>query len=334
MLSANNEVVVFDNLRRRGSELTLSGLNACGARFVHGDIRNPADLDELDGTFDILIEASAEPSVHAGIGASPKYVFDTNLGGALNCIDFARRRCGACIFLSTSRVYAIDVLSQLPLMPLDARFDLIEGRGLPAGVTREGVSERFPTEGRRSYYGTSKLAAELIFQEYAAQTDLKVLINRCGVIAGPGQYGKTDQGVFALWVARHYFRKGLKYKGFGGTGWQVRDLLHPADLCELIAIQISAFDRLNGQTFNVGGGKHGAVSLAEYTRLCQEEVGNKIAIEAEPETNPIDIPWYITDNAKIRQFSDWSPRRSPREVVRDIVSWLHESERDLERIFL
>ena len=122
--TTDNSVVIFDNLRRRGSEWNLDGLRSEGVTFVHGDIRNPADLEALDGTFDVLIEASAEPSVHAGIADSPRYVLDTNLLGALNCLEFARKRCGGFVFLSSSRVYSIEPLTQLPLVELSTRFDL------------------------------------------------------------------------------------------------------------------------------------------------------------------------------------------------------------------
>ena len=77
--ATDNSVVVLDNLRRRGSEWNLEGLRSEGVTFVHGDIRNPADLEALDGTFDVLIEASAEASVHAGIADSPRYVLDTTV---------------------------------------------------------------------------------------------------------------------------------------------------------------------------------------------------------------------------------------------------------------
>ena len=116
--ATDNSVVVFDNLHRRGSEWNVERLRSEGVTFVHGDVRNPADLEALDGTFDVLIEASAEPSVHAGIAGSPRYVLDTNLVGALNCLEFARKRCGGLVFLSTSRVYSIEPLMQLPLVEL------------------------------------------------------------------------------------------------------------------------------------------------------------------------------------------------------------------------
>jgi len=330
-----HDVVVFDNLRRRGSELNVAALIAEGANFVHGDVRNPADLDALDGTFDVLVEASAEPSVHAGLADSPRYVLDTNLGGALNCLELARKRCGALLFLSTSRVHSIDSLRALPLMQLATRLDLDEkAAGDRTGVSFDGIAENFASEGPRSFYGASKLAAELVCQEYAAYGGLRVVVNRCGVIAGPGQFGRSDQGVFTLWVARHFFGRPLQYTGFGGTGLQVRDLLHPDDLTHLISLQLEAWDRVAGQTFNVGGGRRGSLSMCELTAICREVVGREVPVESNPATAAVDVPWYITDHSKISTLLGWTPSRSPRRIVEEITAWIAQNRGQLEHLIV
>jgi len=330
--AASNSVVVLDNLRRRGSEWSLAGLLSEGVTFMHGDVRNPADLDALDGTFDVLIEASAEPSVHAGIAGSPRYVLDTNLLGAMNCLEFARNRSAGLVFLSSSRIYSIEPLTKLPLVRMPTRLDLQANDCRISGVSRDGIAESFPCDSYRSYYGASKLAAELICQEYAAHARLPVVINRCGVIAGPGQFGKTDQGVFTLWVARHYFGRPLKYTGFGGKGLQVRDLLHPEDLCDLVSRQLESWDQISGHTFNVGGGRSGSVSLQEFTTLCQETLGRKVPITEDPTKNPVDVPWYMTDHAKATALFDWAPRHRPKQIVEDIAEWVRANERSLSGV--
>lgn len=323
-LRDSHEVVLFDNLRRRGSEWNLAGLASEGAVFVHGDVRMSADLEALDGTFDLLIEASADPSVHAGINDSPRYVLDTNLVGALNCLEFARKRCGGVVFLSSSRVYSIDALKNLPLEERATRLDLSDQGA--------GIAEDFSTAGPRSYYGASKLAAELLCQEYGAFGGLRVVINRCGVIAGPGQFGRTDQGVFTLWVARHHFGRPLKYTGFGGKGFQVRDLLHPDDLAGLIKLQIESWDRIGGCTFNVGGGRSGSVSLQEFTVLCREATGREVPIEADDVTAAVDVPWYITDHSAVTAALGWSPALGPQMIVREIAEWISNNEQVLAKL--
>lgn len=327
------KITAMDNLRRRGSELNLAHLARLNVKFVHGDVRCGDDFDALNGKFDVLIEASAEPSVHAGTEGGIPYVFDVNTTGALRCLEFARQRCGMVIFLSTSRVYSIPALRDLPMQRAGRRLVLSDGMTLPPGVSEHGIAESFTTGGFRSYYGSSKLASELICQEYAALARLPVIINRCGVIAGPGQFGKTDQGVFSLWVARHLFGGRLSYNGFGGEGLQVRDLLHPRDLGDLLMRQIANPARGSGQVFNAGGGPAGAVSLSEYSALCAHATGVELAFGSVPETAEVDIPWYVTDNTKVHEAWGWLPNERPDAIVAEIATWMRANDAQLRPLF-
>lgn len=326
------EIVAFDNLKRRGSELNLERFRARGITFVHGDVRSPDDLAELPRTFDLFIDASAEPSVLAGLGGSPSYLLSTNLGGTLNCLELVRTRGKAMIFLSTSRVYSMAPLRELPLAETATRLELDPARAI-SGVSARGVAEDFATHLPRSLYGASKLASELIIQEYASTYGLKAVINRCGVIAGPGQFGKVDQGVFTLWVAHHVFNKPLKYTGFGGAGKQVRDLLHPADLMRALELQLHDIDRLSGQTFNLGGGRPISTSLAELTALCQKLTGNAVAVASDPTTSPVDIPWYVTDSSRAEKAFGWKPERSVDAIFGEIHGWLVRERAQLAGLF-
>lgn len=313
-------VVAFDNLKRRGSELSIGRLKAAGVDFVHGDIRNLDDLESV-GPVDLILECSAEPSVLAGYGDSPRYVVHTNLTGTVNALEAARRHGAGMIFLSTSRVYPMESIAGLAYREAETRFELEETQAVP-GVSPRGLSEEFPLEGVRSLYGATKLCSELLMREYLAMYGLKGVINRCGVLTGPWQMGKVDQGVVVLWVARHLYGGALKYIGYGGQGKQVRDMLHIADLERLIYHQIDHLDALSGQTFNVGGGAECSVSLLELTRLCQEVTGQSIPIQGEAETRVADIPWYLTDNARVRQATGWHPERDARTIIEDISAWI------------
>ncbi len=326
------KIVAFDNLKRRGSELNLEIFKSRGIQFVHGDIRIESDLSALEGNFDLFIEASAEPSVLAGVSGSPAYVLQTNLVGTLNCLEFARHRCEKMIFLSTSRVYSMSPLKEIRLSETSTRFEISPEQKIQ-GVSTKGISENFPTNSARSLYGATKLASELVIQEYCELYKSKMLINRCGVICGPGQFGKVDQGIFTLWAAQHYFKKSLKYTGFGGTGLQVRDLLHPADLYSLLKLQCEKPALFNGEIFNVGGGREVSVSMKEATLLCQEASGNQITISEDPTTNPVDIPVYISDNSKISNLLSWKPKHSPKLIIGEIVQWIKQNELKLKSIF-
>jgi len=329
---AATRIVVFDNLKRRGSEINLAKFKAVGIEFVHGDIRQPSDLEDLSGSFDLMIEASAEPSVLAGLNGSPQYVLQTNLTGTLNCLEFARRRAPRVIFLSTSRVYSIAPLRGLKLCETDSRFELLPNQEI-AGVSQQGISENFPTNLPRSLYGATKLASEMILQEYVESYGLRAVINRCGVIAGPGQFGKTDQGVFTLWVARHHFNRTLTYTGFGGSGKQVRDLLHPRDLFELIVKQLEQLDDCSGEVFNVGGGNDLSTSLLELTELCRQATGNRVEINSVAGSTKVDIPFYISDCTRASQRFGWRPNLTTTEIVTEIAAWIRQNEEQLKAVF-
>jgi len=323
-------VVALDNLKRRGSELNVPRLAAAGVEFLHGDVRNRDDLECGVGA-DLLIECAAEPSVLAGIGSSPDYVIETNLVGTLNVLEYCRRQGTALIFLSTSRVYPIEALCRIKLEETATRFEIAGEQELP-GLSARGISEEFPLAGARSLYGASKLASELFIEEYAAQYDLPAVIDRCGVIAGPWQMGKVDQGVVTLWVARHVFGRDLTYIGYGGTGKQVRDVLHIDDLCELIDLQIARLEALRGQTFNVGGGREVSVSLAELTALCRDITGRTVPVHAVPENRAADVPLYVTDNSQIARALGWRPKRDMAGVVKDVYAWITANAHALEPI--
>jgi CDP-paratose 2-epimerase len=331
----NAEIVAFDNLKRRGAELNLSVFASRNITFVHGDVRSQNDLDTLPGgAFDIVIDAAAEPSVHAGTSGSPSYVLETNLLGTLNLLETVRKRggCGAFLFLSTSRVYSVAPLRNIALTEAPSRFEINETQTTP-GVTQSGIRETFPTDTARSLYGASKLASELVVQEYAETYKIPAIINRCGVIAGPGQFGKVDQGVFTLWVANHYFNKGLRYTGFGGQGKQVRDLLHPDDLFALLRAQTAKINDVSGQVFNAGGGRRVSVSLAELTKLCQDATGNAVPIGSDLTTAAVDIPLYLSDNTRAMEAFGWLPRKDAPGIIDEIAHWLKSNEVALRPLF-
>jgi CDP-paratose 2-epimerase len=324
-------VVAFDNLHRRGSELNLGRLAQAGVAFVHGDIRIREDL-EAAGAFDLIIECSAEPSVHAGYAGEPSYLLGANLVGTLTCLEAARRRGAGMLFLSTSRVYPIERLRGLPLHARETRLVLGDGaRG--QGWSAEGVAEDFPLEGYRSLYGATKLAAELLLEEYRQMYGMPTAVNRCGVVAGPWQMGKVDQGFVTLWAARHLWGTSLAYTGFGGQGLQVRDVLHIDDLCDLVDVQMDRLTEWSGRALNAGGGAERSVSLRELTTKCEERSGRRLRFEAVADTAPADVPYYVTDNRGIRTAYGWSPRRSLDAVLDDVFAWLRAGEQSLRPFF-
>ncbi|HEY6901044.1 MAG TPA: NAD-dependent epimerase/dehydratase family protein, partial [Puia sp.] len=312
-------------------ELNLLRLKLHEIEFIHGDIRNKEDFEQVQVPVDCLIEAAAEPSVLAGLNGNTDYLIDTNLNGTINALNFAHRHKAKFIFLSTSRVYPIKTIEQIKVEETDTRFE-IAGHQSIAGVSTRGISEAFPLGGSRSLYGATKLASELMVEEYHEMFGMKTVINRCGVLTGPYQMGKVDQGVVVLWMARHFWKKGLSYVGYGGLGKQVRDMLHVTDLFEVIDRQMHRIGDYNGQTFNVGGGRGVSASLLELTRHCQEISGNRIQIDSVAETRQADIRIYLSDNSRIHELTGWQPKIGVRELLIDIFDWIKANEHQLKPI--
>jgi len=317
------EIVALDNLMRRGSELNLPRLREAGVEFVHNDVREPDDLTAA-GPFEAMVECSAEPSVLAA-SANTSYSVQTNLMGAFNCLERARAEEAFVVFLSTSRVYPVTPQLKLELEEVETRFELAAEQPLP-GAGREGVSEDFPMAGARTLYGATKLSAEHLIEEYADAFGLRAVVNRCGVIAGPWQMGKVDQGVFSWWLLSHLFNRPLSYIGYGGSGKQVRDLLHVEDLLDLVDEQLREPERWSGVVANVGGGREGSLSLLETTELCRELTGREVPIGVEPENRPGDVPVYLSDCSRLHSITSWRPRRGPRDVLADLLDWSAEHE--------
>jgi len=325
-------VIALDNLKRRGSELNVPRLRDHGVQFVHGDIRNREDLESV-GPIDCLIECSAEPSILAGYEGSAGYVVNTNLFGTINCLELAKRYGADFVFLSTSRVYPIQAVNSIRCQETESRYEISELQDLP-DVSEKGISEAFPLHGTRSLYGATKLCSELIIQEYIEMYEIRGVINRCGLLAGPWQMGKTDQGVVALWIAKHIFGGELNYIGFGGEGKQVRDILHVDDLFSLLARQLELLGDINGQVFNVGGGIENSLSLKELTTLCLKYTGNHIKIGSIKENRKGDIKIYITDNSLVSQRFGWRPMIGCEQIIKETSHWIQQNKKLLGPIFL
>jgi CDP-paratose 2-epimerase len=321
-------ILTLDNLKRRGSEINIKRLRDRGIEFIHGDIRNREDMN-IGQDIDLLLECSAEPSVKEGHGEDSLYVINTNLLGTVNCLEIARKSKADMVFISSSRVYPYEVINALEIVEEPTRFAWKGGQTFE-GWSQNGIDVNFPMEGARTLYGASKLCSEILIREYITMYGIRAVINRCGVIAGPWQFGKVDQGVFTHWMLSHYFQNELNYIGFGGQGRQVRDLLHVRDLCKLVDAQIQSLDRANGRTYNVGGGTLVNLSLLETTAICEEITGNRIRIGSDVTTRPGDIAIYVSDIGRVSHDFGWAPEVRSRDILQEIYQWIQENEHDIE----
>lgn len=315
------EIVGVDNFIRPGSEQNRAALKKLGVKLFHGDLRSASDLETLPPV-DWVIDAAANPSVLAGVDGrtSSRQLIEHNLLGTVNMLEYCKQHRAGFVLLSTSRVYSIPPLASLAVAAVESAFQPATNAPLPKGLTADGVSENFSTQAPVSLYGATKLASETLALEYGETFGLPVFINRCGVLAGAGQFGRPDQGIFAFWINSHLRRRPLKYIGFGGHGHQVRDCLHPRDLVSLLeqqfaAPKLSASDRV----VNVSGGIASARSLRQLTEWCDHRFGaHPVAVDSTP--RPFDIPWMVLDHAKATRLWKWAPQTSTPAVLEEIAT--------------
>ena len=325
-LISDLQITGLDNLSRRGSWRNLGRLEQRGIRVLHGDIRQAADLEGL-GAKDWLIDAAANPSVLAGVDgkASSRQLVEHNLLGTVQMLEACKRWGAGFVLLSTSRVYSIPPLAQLAVEPRDGAFaPTPEALASTPGLSAAGIQETFSTAAPVSLYGATKLASEVLALEYGDAFDLPVRINRCGVLAGAGQFGKADQGIFAFWLHSWREQRPLKYIGFDGLGHQVRDCLHPRDLAALVALQLQAGDdRQKPRLANVSGGASSACSLQQLSSWCTERWGPQ-PVSHNPEPRPYDLPWVVLDRALASSSWGWTPRISTTTILSEIAAFAEE----------
>jgi len=314
------EVFGFDNFIRPGSEQNRLALKRLGIRVQHGDVRNAADISGLPAA-DWVIDAAANPSVLAGVDGqtSSRQLVEHNLYGTINLLEYCKAHRAGFILLSTSRVYAIKPLAELKVKTVGAAFRPDTKTRLPLGISARGVSEEFSTSAPISLYGSTKLASESMALEYGATFDFPVWINRCGVLAGARQFGRPDQGIFSFWINSWLRQRPLKYIGFGGKGFQVRDCLHPRDVVSVIFNQTRAATQPpSTQIINLSGGAESAMSLAQLSQWCAERFGPR-KVPGDDSARPFDIPWMVLDSALAKQTWNWQPE-TPREAVLDEIA--------------
>ena len=271
--------------------------------------------------FDLIIDCCAEPSVSASNKELDR-VINTNLFGTFNILKKCSTDKTKIIFLSSSRVYSLDNLKRLvPKNILNKPINI-----------KKKIDMSFPISGAKSIYGFSKFASEELIKEFSYIYGLDYIINRCGVIAGPWQFGKVDQGFFSLWMWNHINKKSLNYIGFGGQGHQIRDVLHIDDLCELILKQIKNIKKIKNKSFSIGGGLTNSISLKKLTKICENITKNKIKINSIKKTSAYDIPYFVSSNRHVSSTYGWKPKNSLIRIADDIYKWQLTNYKSLKYI--
>jgi CDP-paratose 2-epimerase len=313
------EVIGLDNLSRPGSHVNIEPLRQRGVKLFHADLRSPSDLESI-AAVDWIIDAAANPSVLAGVDGttSSRQLIEHNLYGTVNLLELARRHRAGFILLSTSRVYSVKSLADIPVVVRNDRFEPDPSQVLAAGISSSGITESFSTKPPLSLYGSSKLASECIALEYGEAFEFPVWINRCGVLAGAGQFGRADQGIFSFWINAYLRRAPLRYIGFDGAGHQTRDCLHPRDLLPVLQKQLASVEAGRPRTVNFGGGKENSMSLAQLSKWCAERFGPH-SVASDPAPRRFDVPWLVMDSRLAEETWSWRPTMALEAILEEIA---------------
>ena len=314
-------VHTLDNLTRKGSKYNSNLLKKQKIKNYKINISNIKKIKSLP-KYDLILDCCAEAAVEISKNDFDK-VINTNLIGTINILKKSKNDKSKIIFISSSRIY-----------PLEEMNKIIKNKNLKSKIKISKMfSEKDKIIGPKTIYGLTKLCSEMLIEEFSYAYQLKYLINRCGVISGPLQFGKQDQGFVSLWIWRHLNKKKLSYIGYGGYGNQIRDVLHIDDLSELILLQIKNINKINNKLFTVGGSKTSYTSLSQLTKLCQKITGNKIKMGKVSKTSSYDIPYYLSDNTHVSNTYKWKPKRNINQVVMDTFLWLKKNKPIIKKYF-
>lgn len=318
--TADLTIVGLDNFCRAGSRLNIDPLHQLGIKTIEGDIRYPKDIAQV-GAVDWILDAAANPSVLAGIDgkSTSRELVDHNLGGTINLLEHCREHRAGFTLLSTSRVYNIPMLCELELTSNGDAFTPAIDQTFPTGISDLGVTENASTSHPISLYGATKLTSETLALEYGATFDFPVYINRCGVLAGAGQFGRADQGIFSYWLHAWHAKRPLRYIGFNGLGHQVRDCLHPDDLVPVLKTQMLDHPTDRPRIVNFGGGIPNSKSLRQLSAWCIDRFGPH-EVATDPQPRPFDVPWLIMDSSLAEESWNWSPQTGIETTLEEIAN--------------
>ena len=279
----------------------LERLRRTTRRFTHHDVdiraRDAVVALLADHRPDLVIHCASQPS-HDLAKDRPFDDFDVNAVGTLNLLEGTRRACPASpfIFMSTNKVYG-DVPNELPLVELETRYDYARPED------REGIGETCRIDAcLHSLFGASKVAADVLVQEYGRYFDMPTVCLRGGCLTGPGHSGAELHG-FLAYLARAT-REGRPYRIYGYKGKQVRDNIHAFDVCAFF----EAFWRSPrvAAVYNVGGGRANSVSMLEAIDRFERSIGKRLQVEYVAANRVGDHICYISDLRRIRaDYPEW-----------------------------
>jgi CDP-paratose 2-epimerase len=311
-LQQGHDVVVFDNLSRKGGPANLEWLRGRhGERlhFVAGDIRDYAALAAAIGAADAVLHLASQVAVTTSV-QNPREDFEINALGTFNVLEAVRHECpeAAVLYASTNKVYG---------GMEGAEVVLDDGRYRYADYIH-GIPETYPLD-FHSPYGCSKGAGDQYMLDYGRIYGLKTMVFRQSCIYGQRQFGIEDQGWVAHFVIATVMNRPVTIYG---DGKQVRDLLHVQDLIRAYERGIQKIDILRGEVFNVGGGPENTLSIwTEFGPLLAELAGHDVPV-TRAGWRPGDQRVFVADIRKIAEKLKWQPTISPQRGIRGLYNWV------------
>jgi CDP-paratose 2-epimerase len=317
IIQNNDDLIVFDNLSRIGSERNLDWLkNQGGFRYIHGDIRNQNDIEKAvkDVRPDVIYHLAGQVAMTTSI-ANPRMDFEVNALGSFNLLESVRQYSAESIVIysSTNKVYGD--LEQYAYIETDSRY---ECQDYP-----NGFPESIPLD-FHSPYGTSKGSADQYMLDYARIFNLRTVVFRHSSMYGGRQFATVDQG----WVG-WFIQKALEIKNqinetpftISGNGKQVRDLLFATDMVELYLTAVNNIDVIKGQAFNIGGGIENSSSLLELFQFLEQELQITMKYKQLPPRES-DQRVFVADILKIRKSTGWKPKVDKQTGIRKMIDWV------------
>ena len=282
------------------------------------DIRNEKTIDRIfeEIKFDLIIHTAAQPS-HDWAAKEPLTDFTVNANGTLNLLEAFRKHCPEAVFIftSTNKVYG-DKPNELPLVELEKRWEIEKGHPYWNGIDEFMSID----QSKHSVFGASKVAADIMVQEYGRYFGLKTGTFRGGCLTGPQHSGAQLHGFLAYLVK--CIATGQKYTIFGYKGKQVRDNIHSFDLVNMFWHFYQ--NPRQGEVYNAGGARHSNISILEAIEKL-ENILEKKAIYEYNETNRIgDHIWYISDVSKFKKhYPDWDFKYGIDDILKQICESGH-----------
>jgi CDP-paratose 2-epimerase len=268
-------------------------------------------IQKYGAAIKVIIHAAAQPS-HDWAAREPHTDFGVNAVGTLNLLEAARQFCPEAVFIftSTNKVYG-DTPNRLPLLELDTRWEID-----PSHPYRGGIDETMSIDQtKHSLFGASKLAADVLVQEYGRYFGMKTVCFRGGCLTGPAHAGTELHGFLAYLMK--CTASGKPYRVFGYKGKQVRDNIHSHDLVEAFWQFFSA--PRSGEVYNLGGGRHSNCSMIEAIALCEQISGGKLDWTYVDDNRIGDHIWWISDVARFQShYPAWHYRYDLPAILREI----------------